>query len=384
MLSVADELAAALQQGESETCEFRSSFGEDALRTLCAFANTRGGVLWVGVRDDGAIVGVTLGKEAQRDWANQIRQTLGVNAHLKPLQVGDKTVMRIEVGESQAKPVRFKGRSWQRMGSTDQQASDEDETRWVLERVGQTWDALPEPRARWDDLSPEQITLFRQRCNLQGRRPIPEGEDDATVLSKLGLITPEGQITRAAVLLFGREPQRFYLNAFVKIGRFRSPTNIVDDREMRGTLFEQVEAVMQYFRERMETRYEFTGDPAREVVWEYPLDALREATLNAVCHRDYFDSAHIQIRWYDDRVVFYNPGVLQPPLTVERITNTQYQQLFRVSKRTASLDLSHLQEQGLVEQVGTRGKGTYYRLRAFKRAIGASIGQELGNYETGG
>jgi len=316
---LADGLETALQQGEGENCEFRSSFGEDALRTLCAFANTRGGVLWIGVRDDGSISGVTLGKETLRDWANQIRQALGVNARLEPLQIGDKTIVRIAVAESQAKPIRFKGRSWQRVGSTDQQASDEDETRWVLERIGQTWDALPDLRVHWNDLSSEQIALFRRRCNLQGRRLIPESEDDATVLGKLGLITPDGQITRAAVLLFGREPQRFYLNAFVKIGRFRAPTHIVDDREIRGTLFEQVEGTMQYFRDRMETRYEFTGEPAREVVWEYPLDALREAVVNAICHRDYLDSAHIQIRWYDDRIVFWNPGKLPPALTVETL-----------------------------------------------------------------
>lgn len=468
---IASELEAALQAGESETCEFRSSFGDEALRTLCAFANTRGGTLWVGVSDDGKVTGVVLGKETLRDWANQIRQTLGVNATLDALEVDGKTVVRIAVAESNAKPVRFKGRSWKRAGSTDQHASDEDETRWVLERVGQTWDAMPEPRARWDDLSPEQMARFRRLCNQQGRRPIPDHEDDATVLRKLGLITPDGQITRAAVLLFAREPQRFYLNAFVKIGRFRSPTHIVDDREIQGTLFEQVEEVMQYFRDRMTTRYEIRGEPARQVIWEYPLDALREAVLNAVCHRDYLDSAHIQIRWYDDRIVFYNPGALLPPITVERLfqehiskprnrliaeafyyigwierwgtgiqrmraachengqpdpvikeegglwvifqkdwlsedylqrlglnprqiqailwlkthehlTNTQYQRLFRVSKRTASLDLSRLQEQGLVEQVGTRGKGTYYRLCAPKRAIGATIGQQLGNHGT--
>lgn len=69
----ASELTEALQSGESETCEFRSSFGDEALRTLCAFANTRGGTLWVGVRDDRTVTGVTLGKETLRDGANQIR-----------------------------------------------------------------------------------------------------------------------------------------------------------------------------------------------------------------------------------------------------------------------------------------------------------------------
>lgn len=315
--SAESELAQAIRQGENETCEFRTGFGDEALRTLCAFANTRGGVLWIGVSDNGGILGIALGKETLRDWANQIRQTLGINASLDALSVGERTVVRIEVAESHTKPVRFKGRSWKRAGSTDQQASDTDETRWVLERTGHTWDALPDPYARWDDLNPDYIAQFRHMCNRQGRRPIPDSEDDVSVLRKLGLITPDRRITRAAVLLFGREPQQYHLNAIVKVGRFRSPTLIVDDRAIRGTLFEQVDAVMQYFRDRLETRYEFKGDPAREVIWEYPLEALREAIINAICHRDYLESAHIQVRWYDDRLVFYNPGKLPPPLRIE-------------------------------------------------------------------
>ena len=136
-------------------------------------------------------------------------------------------------------------------------------------------------------------------------------------MRKLGLLAEDDTPTRAAVLLFGREPQRFYLNALVKIGRFRSPTVIVDDREIYGTLFDQVEETLRYFREHLETRFEFTGEPAREVIWEYPLEALREAVINAVIHRDYLDSGHVQVRWYDDHLVILSPGTLPPPLTLE-------------------------------------------------------------------
>jgi len=74
---------------------------------------------------------------------------------------------------------------------------------------------------------------------------------------------------------------------------------------------------MGYFREHLQTRFEFRGEPAREVIWEYPLEALREAIVNAVCHRDYLDVGHTQVRWYDDHLVFINPGGLPPPLRLE-------------------------------------------------------------------
>jgi ATP-dependent DNA helicase RecG len=453
MTGLAESVREALRRGEGTTVEFRRSFGAEALRSLCAFANTRGGELWIGVGDDGTVVGASVGRESLRDWPHRIREELGINAHVEAGKVEGKPVVRIAVEESRLKPVRYRGRAYVRSGSIDQIATEEEETRWVLDRTGQTWDALPEPRARWDHLDPERIRWFRQECNRRRRRMVPDGEDDPTVLRKLGLLTEDGTPTRAAVLLFGPDPHRFYLNAVVKVGRFRSPTLIADDREIHGTPFEQVEEVMSYFREHLETRFAFTGEPAREVIWEYPLGALREAVINAVVHRDYLDSGHIQVRWYDDHLVILNPGTLLPPLTLEdlkrphrsalrnrliaemfyyvgwierwgtgiqkildecraiglpepewredqgalwitfrkdilteeylrslglndrqvrailyvkdkgRITNGEYRQLFQVSKRTASDELSQLEMKGLLERVGTTGKGTYYRLK---------------------
>jgi len=247
-MSIVEHLRRALQTGENERCEFRRSFGREALCTLCAFANTKGGEVWVGVGDDGTIVGASVGEESLRDWANKIREELGVNARLELGEVEGKPVVRIVVEESLSKPVCYRGRAYVRSGSTDRIATDEEETRWVLERTGQTWDALPERRARWEHLDPEQIRRFRRLCNLKGRRPIPEDEDDETVLRKLGLLTEDGGITRAAVLLFGREPQYFYVQAFLRIGRFRTPTFVTDDHPIYGTLWDQVDGAMTYFR----------------------------------------------------------------------------------------------------------------------------------------
>lgn len=312
-----EQLNNALKQGEGETIEFRRSFGEETLRSLCAFANTKGGEVWIGVEDDGTVIGASVGKESLRDWANQIAQTLGINPQLQAVEVQGKTLVRIAVEESQWKPVRYRGRAYVRSGSSDRVATDEEETRWVLERVGTTWDALPEPRARFEHLEPSQIQRFRRLCNLKGRRIIPPDEDDETVLRKLGLLTEDGKVTRAAVLLFGKEPQQFYSQAFVRIGRFRSPTFVVDDHPIYGTLWEQVEGAMNYFRQHLQTSYGPTPEPAREVIWEYPLEALREAIINAVCHRDYIDTGHIQVRWFDDHMIILSPGTLVPPLRPE-------------------------------------------------------------------
>ena len=313
-----ERLDRLLAEGESETVEFKESLDREALETVAAFANTRGGILLIGVQDDGTVQGITLGKESLREWVNHIAQATHLHPRIEPLSYEDKTIAIIEVPESPLKPVPCRGRYFKRVAKSNRQMTDDDLTRVVLDRVGMTWDQVVEPRATQSDLDPEQLRRFRKLCNLKGRRPIPEGEEDTTVLEKLGLLR-DGQLTRAAVLLLGREPQRFYPSAFVKMGRFRSPTLIVDDREIYGTLFDQVEGTMLYFREHLQTRFEFTGEIAREVIWEYPLEALREAITNAVCHRDYLETPHVQVRWYDDQLTFLNPGGLPPPLRLQEL-----------------------------------------------------------------
>ncbi|MFQ5793721.1 MAG: ATP-binding protein [Candidatus Bipolaricaulia bacterium] len=265
---------------------------------------------------DSTVKGIMLGKETVRDWANRIAQATHVHPQITQLTYQGKTVVAVQVPESAVKPVPCRGRYFKRVGKSNRQMSADDLTRAVLDKVGMSWDEIVEPRATLNDLDSKQLRRFRILCNQEGRRPIPPDEDDATVLEKLDLLR-EGQLLRAAVLLFGKQPQRFYPSALVKIGRFRSETLIVDDREVYGTLFDQVDGTMGYFREHLETRFEFRGEPAREVIWEYPLEALREAITNAVCHRDYLDTTHIQVRWYDDHIVLFNSGGLPAPLRLE-------------------------------------------------------------------
>jgi len=311
-----ERLNRLLAEGESQTTEFKESLDREALETVTAFANTKGGTLLIGVHDDGTVRGITLGKETLREWANHIAQATHLHPQIGSLSYEGKTIAIVEVPESPLKPVPCRGRYFKRVGKSNRQMTDDDLTRAVLDKVGKTWDEVVEPRATLDDLDPEQLRRFRILCNQKGRRPIPPDEDDATVLEKLGLLH-EGQLLRSAVLLFGKEPQRFYPSALVKIGRFRSPTFIVDDREVYGTLFDQVNGIIGYFRGHLQTRFEFRGEPAREVIWEYPLEALREAIINAICHRDYLDTGHTQVRWCDDHLVFLNPGGLPPPLRLE-------------------------------------------------------------------
>ena len=310
-----------LRRGESETLEFKRSFGREVLETLSAFANTSGGAVIVGVDDSGAMTGAPASKTVLRDWANQIAQATGLHPSLRQAAIGGKMLIVIEVSENHIKPVLFHGRGYKRSGSTTRQMSVEEIAGAALSRVGVTWDAVPEARAKLSDLSVSKIKAFIGMANREKRRPVPAGTSPMELLRKLGLAR-SGKPTRAAVLLFGKNPQEFYGQAMLKIGRFRDETMIVDVRRIDGTIFDQVEGAMGYFREKLDTRFERTGQARREVIWEYPLRALREAVTNAICHRNYAGTRDTEIRIYDREIMVWNDGGLPEELSIRALRET--------------------------------------------------------------
>jgi len=305
----AAKLIGLIRRGESESVEFKETFNREALEAVCAFANTAGGMLLIGISDRGQVNGIQTGKEILKDWANQISQGTGLHPSIEIVHVKGKEVTAIRVPESRIKPVMFHGKAYKRSGSITRQMNMEELTHLALTSVGVTWDEVPEVRATIADISMAKVKTFVRLVSVTGRRPIPPWTSATELLEKLELLRKK-RPTRAAILPFGKNPQKFYLQAVVKAGRFRGETLVVDDREIEGTLFEQVEGAMNYFRERLKTRFEMTGKPQRKVIWEYPLDALREGVINAVCHRDYLCNGHTEIRIYDRQLMLWNPGGL--------------------------------------------------------------------------
>jgi ATP-dependent DNA helicase RecG len=353
-------LARLLSQGESETVEFKASFNDEGLETIGAFANAAGGSLLIGVQPPGVVCGVSVGKKTLEDWANRIQDATDPRLQPSITKVGHagKAVIAIRVEPVAAGPVSVRGRFFRRVGRTNQRMSHEEIVQRLLSASGLSWDASVEPQATWEDLDKGRIRDYVAVIRQTGRRPIPARASERGVLQKLDLLAGT-RPTRAALLLFGKTPTQFYPSAFVKLGRFRSPTLIVDDRQVSGTLLNQVEETMGWLRERLQTRFEVTGRPRREVIWEYPLEAVREAVINAVCHRDYLGIAHIQVRLYDDRLEIWNPGGLPAPLTPADLLR-DHDSIPRNPKIATAFFFA-----GLIEQWGT---GTIRMAKALREA----------------
>lgn len=306
--------------GESETVEFKESFGDEALEAIGAFANARGGILFIGVKDSGDVLGVQIGKKTLEDIANRIQEA--TDPRIQPgiliVKHENKQIIVIQVSSVTGTPVSVRGRYFKRTGKSNQRMSHDEIMRRMVASTGLSWDAIIEPTATLADLDADYISRFVQTVKENGRLPIPAQATDHDVIRKLELVKNENP-TRAALLLFGTNPESFFSSAFLKLGRFRSPTQIVDDREIHGTIIEQLDGAMSWFKERLETEFVITGKPERDVHWEYPLAAIREAVTNAVCHRDYTSLAHSQIRLYDEHLEIWNAGSLPPALTPEEL-----------------------------------------------------------------
>ena len=306
-----------INQVESETLEFKESFGDEAMEAIGAFSNASGRMLLIGVKDSGEIGGTHVGKKTLEDVTNRIMEATDprVQPSISKISYNDCTVIAIKVSASIGSPVSVCGRYFRRVGRTNQRMSHQEIMQRMISANGLSWDAELEVNTTLNELDQKQIDRFVLSIKTYGRLPVPDNVSGMDVLQKLDLIK-NNMPTRAALLLFGYNLESYFSSAFIKTGRFRSPTHIVDDRKIHGPLIDQVEAVMSWFRERLETEFIISGDPQRQVRWEYPLESIREAVVNMIAHREYTSSAHGQIRLYDDHLEFWNAGDLPSSLSL--------------------------------------------------------------------
>lgn len=185
-----------------------------------------------------------------------------------------------------------------------------------LHSTDMSWDKIPARDAVIEDIDIEKVKRYIKKANETGRRKIEANENPLYVFEKLKLIK-DGQPAWAAVLLFGKDAKFFLSQAAIHCGRFKEETIVIDDRMIEGTIMEQVDEAVEFIRKNINVRFVMTGKPEREQIWDYPLEALREAVINAVCHRDYTIPSNTEVRIYDDKLIVWSPGGLPFGITIE-------------------------------------------------------------------
>jgi ATP-dependent DNA helicase RecG len=301
---------------ETQNVEFKSGWRDEYLKVICAFSNSDGGVLFIGLNDYGKPTGVKNLRKLLEDLPNKIRNKLGVTASVEVEHRDETDIIKITV-EPQAVAVSYNGKYYLRSGSNNFELKGNELIEFLLKKRGKSWDEIIENGADFGDINQDTVEEFKKYARDRVPSVLIE-KDYKMILKKLGLV--EGnKLKRAALLLFGKNPQAFHLSAYLKIGKFLSETDILTSDLVKGNLFEQLDNALEILRTKyLLSKIKFEGIHRREIL-EYPYKALRESIINALIHRDYLGSSTIQVRVYSDRITFLNEGKLPPEVPLEKL-----------------------------------------------------------------
>ena len=303
---------------ENQNIEWKESWHDDYLKWICGFANAQGGRLVIGKDDRGKAVSLPDAKKLLEDLPNRIRDLLGIMVDVNLKSSRGKDYLEIDV-EPYPAPVSYRGRYYFRSGSTKQELKGAALDKFLLRKQGKHWDGVPVPYVSVKDLSKEALAAFRKRATESKRMQASDlTGSDAVLIDRLKLM--EGKyLKNAAVLLFHPDSERFVTGAFIKIGFFRTDSDLRFQDEVHGDLFTQVSKALDFLLTKYtEATISYRG-VQRVESYPVPEDALREALHNAVVHKDYSSGTPIQIRVYTDKISIWNPGELPIDWTVERL-----------------------------------------------------------------
>ncbi|MEA3475404.1 MAG: helix-turn-helix domain-containing protein [Candidatus Cloacimonadota bacterium] len=312
-----------ISQGESETVEFKESLGEwkEIINTISAFSNTNGGVILVGINDCGGISGVITGKSTLEDLTNKINENTDpkIYPHITTKLIDGKSIVIIEIKESFDHLVVAFGRPYKRVGKSTVRMSKDEYESLILEKHKEKlyFDSQICKEASLGDIDNIKVKRFIERANFERRLEINPNITPKEALKKLSLVKKD-KLANAAILLFGKNPQKFFLQAETRCARFKGtePLEFIDMKVFGGNIIDQREDALEFVKEHIQLHAEIKGTERIER-WEYPIEAIREAITNAICHRNYKISSNAQIRIFDDRIEVWGCGPLPEPLTVE-------------------------------------------------------------------
>ena len=305
--------------GESQNIEYKESWRDEYLKWICGFANAGGGTIYVGVNDNKEIIGVDNSKCLMEDIPNKIVTHLGIVADVNLLHEGKMDYIEIIVEPSNI-PIAYKGIYHYRSGSTKQELRGTALQQFILKKMGRSWDDIGNDRATIDDIDRNAIDYFLRK-GIDAQR-IPEDQREAStkeVLQSLGLIDNDGLLKNAAILLFGKNPLRFFPSIAFKIGRFgKNEADLMFQDVIDGNVIQMADRVMQILQGKyLVSPVRFEGMQRYETL-EIPKEALREILYNAIAHKDY-TGPDIQMHVYDDHLEIWNEGELPLGYTEETL-----------------------------------------------------------------
>jgi ATP-dependent DNA helicase RecG len=337
------DLDAILSEGESYKVEFKANADKSLAVEVCAFANASGGRVFIGVDDNGVVVGTDVSNVARsriQDTINQIEPRLAANIEVHG------NIIVITVPEGKNKPYSCSKGFYLRSGPNSQK----------LERDSIIEFFQNEGRVRYDEIIREDLPITERFNESAYKRylklaKISEVLKKDVILKNLncaGIVGGRLCFTNAGALFFRTNDEDIvFRHAGIVCALYKGTDKayILDAKELNGDIVSNVDDAIVFLKKHLRVSYKIET-LQRENILELPEDALREAVVNAVCHRDYFEKgARVMVEIYDDRVDIVSPGGACKGITNENFGT--------VSITRNSVLASMLYRIGYIEQMGT-------------------------------
>ena len=336
------DLERLIQEGEGTTLEFKESLSASFAREVVALANTLGGKILLGVRDDGSVAGIR-DTNALRARIQDIARNCDPPVRIRIEQSAGVTV--VHVRESEAKPVQCSDGFFWRQGAVTQKLSRVELRDFFREEGAIRFDLSPSPRFRYpDDFDAEKFDAWLSRSGITGR---PRVEDVLVNIGAAERVGGELVFLNAGTLFFAKNVRRFFPDAYITclLAKGTEKVRILDRKDFSDGILADIENAMGFVERNTRTAYRIEGLQRTDVP-EYPTNALREAITNAVMHRDWFlEGANVFIEIYANRIEVVSPGGLPKGMPAA--------ELGRKSVRRNPLIADLLHRVGFIEKAGT-------------------------------
>ncbi len=336
------DLKILVQAGEGTTLEFKENLPASIARDLVAMANTIGGKILLGVRDDGTVAGVK-DSNALRARIQDIARNCDPPVKILVGPVGQ--VLVVHVRESEAKPVQCSDGFFWRQGATTQKLKREEIRDLFRDEGAIRFDLSLCPRFRYpQDFDREKFKAWLRLSGITGR---PRTEDVLVNIEAAERAGGKLRFRNAGVLFFAKNVRHFFNHAYITclLAKGTDKVHVLDRKDFDGGIVADIEDAMRFIERNTRTAWRIEA-LQRENIPEYPMKALREAITNAVMHRDWFiDGANVFVELYTDRIEVVSPGGLPKGMTLA--------DLGRKSVRRNALLADLLHRIDFIEKAGT-------------------------------
>lgn len=310
-----EEILRMAEKGESYSVDFKVSVPQkvrDITQEVCSFANAAGGFVLIGIDDHGIVKGAEIDNFKRSAIQGSIGEiSPALHCDLYSVEVEGKEVWVIEVPAGRQVPYFFGGSVYVREGANSQKLTNVEEIRELFQQAEKIYyDSIPTKKFNlYDNLDSDVMKAFRQEAHISNR------VEDDQLLENIHSFTEDGDVKRGSILFFARHPEDMFFHAVVRCTHFKGTDklHIIDDKTFGGPLVTQYHKALDWIEDKLNVEYEIKGTGARKEKWEMPLDVFREALVNALAHRDYYEQgAFTNVEIYDDRIEISNPGGLLP------------------------------------------------------------------------